>query len=371
MLPYILLIVVALICSFCAYTHTMGRKGRIVVGNTNYIKENNVCIATFFLLLFIIMALRDITVGMDLYTYKEFFLDVKKMQFGDISIKNNDYLYIVLNWIIGRFTDNYQVFIAIVSALTLLPVCIQYSRERRHAFLKIVLFMNMPIFIMFFSGLRQSLALAFTMISYEFVKKKKVVSFIITSLIAMELHHSAFIILALYPLYYLRLRKKHLFLLLPIVGVVFVFNRQMFSALTTLLTSIWGEQYDVATSYINAYEYIILFALFVLLAYLITDERNLFGDALGLRNYLLLALVLQCFAPVHTLAMRMNYYFIMFVPMAISQTLNCVSVKNRRIAQLAEYVIVIYFVYYYIDTMYKACITDGVALGVYPYKLFF
>lgn len=371
MLPYILLIVVALICSFCAYTNTTSRTGRIVVGNTNYIKENNICIATFFLLLFILMALRDITVGVDLLGYKEIFLDVKNMQFSDLSIQYGDYLYIVLNWIIGRFTDHYQVFIAIVSALTLLPVCVQYSRERRHAFLKIVLFMNMPIFIMFFSGLRQSLAMAFTMIAYEFVKKKKFIPFIITSLISMGFHHSAFIIFALYPLYYMRLRKTHLFLCVPMVGVVFVFNRQIFSFLTALTTGILGEQYDAVASSTNAYGYIILLALFVLLAYLITNERTVVGEALGLRNYLLLALFLQCFAPVHTLAMRMNYYFLMFLPMALSQTLNCASVKNRRIAQLAEYILVIYFVYYYIANVYKMGIIEGQALGVYPYKLFF
>ncbi len=371
MLPYILLIIIAFLCSFCSYNRSSRRVSTITIGNSNNIKENNLCIAIFFLLLFTIMSLRDITIGVDLVGYKAFFLDVKDMQFKNAITKDSDFLYIVLNWIIGQFTNDFQVFLAIVTALTLLPVCIQYSRERRHAFLKIVLFMNMPIFIMFFSGLRQSLAMAVTMVSFEFVKKKRFLPFIITSLIAMGFHHSAFIVFSLYPLYFLRIRKKQLFIVVPLVGVVFVFNRQIFSYLTILTSSIWGNKYDVDISSTNAYAFIILFALFVLLSYIITDERTMDDERVGLRNYMLFALFLQCFALVHTLAMRMNYYFIIFIPMAVSETLNSVSLKNRKIVKLVELVIIVFFLYYYIDNMYKMCLAGGGSLGVYPYKLFF
>ena len=52
---------------------------------------------------------------------------------------------------------------------------------------------------------------------------------------------------------------------------------------------------------------LILFALFTVFAFIIPDELIIDKETTGLRNFLLLSLVLQMFAPLHSLAMRLNY----------------------------------------------------------------
>ncbi len=167
--------------------------------------------------------------------------------------------------------------------------------------------MNMSVFVMMFSGLRQSLAVSAGIVAYEFVKQRKPKRFILIALIALGLHHTAFMVLLMYPLYYLKINKRNLFTIIPVIAAVFIFNKQIFAVLVDILSNIFGEKYDVEVTVTNAYTFIILFILFAVFSYVIPDEEKMDAEALGLRNYLLFAVLLQCFAPVHALSMRLNY----------------------------------------------------------------
>jgi hypothetical protein len=90
----------------------------------------------------------------------------------------------------------------------------------------------------------------------------------------------------------------------------------------------------------------------------------------GLRNFLLMAVLLQCFAPVHTLAMRMNYYFIIFVPIIVPKIFKYAKDNIKDVAKIARGVIVGFFVAYYLYTTYVSCQTGISALNTYPYVPF-
>ena len=93
-------------------------------------------------------------------------------------------------------------------------------------------------------------------------------------------------------------------------------------------------------------------------------------ETLALRNMLLFAVLLQCFAPVHVLAMRMNYYFIIFIPMLIPKLLTVVKPNFKDVAGIAKAVLVGFFMVYYLITTYIACQTTGGVLNTYPYVPF-
>ena len=269
MIPYILLIIIPAIFCFVSIRKLNSCVGELVIGNSEYIYNNNIAIQVFFLLLFFILSLKGIHIGNDTANYKLYFGEFSRLTFDEVFTEKGDVLYILLNWLISRITDNYQIFLSIVAALTLIPMYKQYACDRKYSFLKIILFMNMSVFVMFFSGLRQSLAIAAGMVAYEFVKNKKPIKFLLMAFIASGLHHSGFMVFLLYPLYYLRLKKKHLFLVIPIFILTFVFNKQIFSFLTMLIYKVIGGTYDVDISATGAYKTIILFIMFAILSYVI------------------------------------------------------------------------------------------------------
>lgn len=370
MIPYIILMFAPLLLYQVAVmkTHTGIREGwYISIGKDEKTLYNSLIVPMFFLLYFVLLSLRHETIGRDLNNYKYYFSSYSKLALGDVWEKDMDVLYVLLNWLVGRFTDSYQIFLVVVAAISVFPIAKIYSEDKQYGFLKIVLFMNMSVFVMLFSGLRQSLAIAFGLIAYEYVKKKKPLLFLLFALIALGFHHTAFMVLLYYPLYYLRLNKNQLWFVIPVIGLVFVFNKQIFGLAANLMFSIMGEKYDVEVEETGAYLMIVLFVLFAIAAYFFPDEKKVDAEMNGLRNFLIMAVLLQCFAPVHTLAMRMNYYFIVFIPIVVPKIFKYSKDNIKDVAKITKGIIVGFFVVYYLVTTYESCKAGISDLDTYPY----
>ena len=312
MIPYLILIFLPLIFLFVSLNK---RKGRLIVevGFDNEIQDNSLLIPVFFILFFIILALRDESIGVDLTNYRRHFESISYLDIKQTLNREGDVLYNILVWVITRVTQNYRIFLSFVAAIILVPISIFYSKDRDHGFLKLITFINMPTFIMIFSGLRQAIAFSVGTIAYKYVKEKKLLWFLFWTLIAVGFHHSAFIMFAFYPLYHITFRKKHLWFIVPSIVLLYVFNKQIFGAAIIVSTLLFGNDYSIEISNTGAYTMLILFVLFAIFSYIIPDESLMDKETLGLRNFLLAAVVLQCFVPLHPLAMRMNYYYIIFI----------------------------------------------------------
>jgi hypothetical protein len=131
-----------------------------------------------------------------------------------------------------------------------------------------------------------------------------------------------------------------------------------------------GEKYDTEIRETGAYMMIILFALFAVAAYFFPDEEKMDDETKGLRNFLLMTVLLQCFAPVYNLAMRMNYYFIIFVPVTVPKILKYSKPHIKDVAHVAKLVMVGFFVVYYLYTTYRYCREGLSPLNTYPYVPF-
>ena len=373
MIPYIILMFAPLLLYQVAVmkTHTGIKEGwYISIGKDEKTLYNSLIVPMFFTLLFLLLALRNVSLGRDLPVYEAYFAIHSGMAFEKIFETDMDILYVFLSWLVGRFTDNFHTFLVVVAAITILPIAKVYSEDKQYGFLKIVLFMNMSVFIMLFSGLRQSLAIAFGLIAYMYARDKKPLRFLLFALIAFGFHHTGFMVLLYYPLCHIRLQKNHLWFAIPTIVTVFIFNKQIFSWLADIAFSILGAKYEAEVEETGAYMMIILFALFAIAAYFFPDEEKVDAEMNGLRNFLLMAVVLQCFAPVHTLAMRMNYYFIIFVPVVVPKILKYSKDNIKDVAKIARYVIVGFFVAYYLYTTYISCRTGVSTLDTYPYVPF-
>ena len=373
MLPYVILMFAPLLVYQVSVTRQENRNGKewsFSIGKEPHILHNSMIVPMFFTLLFLLLALRNVSLGRDLPVYETYFAIHSGMAFEGIFEADMDILYVFLSWLVGRFTDNFHTFLVVVAAVTILPIAKVYSEDKQYGFLKIVLFMNMSVFIMLFSGLRQSLAIAFGLIAYEYVKKKKPLRFLLFALIAFGFHHTAFIVFLYYPVYYLRLRKIHLWFVIPAIAAVLVFNKQIFTWAADIAFSVFGDKYDVEVEETGAYLMIVLFALFAFAAYFFPDEKKMDAETAGLRNFLLMALIFQCFAPVHALAMRMNYYFIIFVPMVVPKIFKYTKDNIKDIAKITKGIVVGFFVVYYLVTTYESCKTGISDLHTYPYVPF-
>ena len=366
MIPYFLLILIPMLFYFVCVTKKEHSK-QIYIGYGEYNRDNNLLLATFFSLLLLLLVCRGETVGVDLYKYKYIYERDATQSFGNLISQWNDPAFRILNFVLYRVTNhNFQLYIAIVSILMVLPIMYVYCCDRSHSLVKMLLFVNLSTFLMLFSGIRQALAISIGVLAYDCVKKHRVKNFVVMASLALLMHSSGFMVFLLYPIYRMRLKKKHIYLIVPIVVGVFILNRQIFGLLDVAI-NLFYNKYTESIPTSSAVGALLMFASFVAFAYIVPDDFKLDDEIIGLRNILTFALILQCFAPVHTLAMRINYYFIIFIPLALGKCFKLPEKKYEQLARLVEIVMCVFFALYFVYTIYTSYRTGKGSLGAVPY----
>ena len=225
--------------------------------------------------------------------------------------------------------------------------------------------MTVAPYNMFFSALRQSLAVSIVPLSYYCTKNKKLLFFILTVLLASRFHQSAVILILMYPVYWAKFTRRWLWFVIPAIAVILVFNSRIYSILVPFMGERYFERYGTVSS-TGAYAIVALLFLFSIYASIIPENEMIDDDVLGLRNLLFLSTCLQCFAPVNTIAMRMNYFYLIFVPITISKIPTRSKEQYQNVAYLSYIIMCMFFVVYY---FYNAT-TGADILEIYPYVPF-
>lgn len=330
---------------------------------TDYQKRNNAALAFFFFLLMLLVMLRHESIGNDTRNYIHLFVKCCKTDWKYLSNLGLEIGYAYLNKIVSLLSDDPRVFLSLVAVAVSVMIYPVYKRLNVDASLTIVIYSILSTFPMMFTGIRQMLAIGIGFVAYEFVRRKNWIPFLLTVLLAITIHASAFILIFMYPLYHARITKKWLYVVVPTMVAIFILNRPIFSFLTAILARF--SRFEGIASSTGAYTMLILFAIFSVFVFLIPDESQLDAETIGLRNFLLLSLVIQMFAPLHPLAMRMNYYYIIFIPLLMPRIIECRSNRWNQVAVLGRHVMVVFFLLYF---FYNA--STGGSLNVFPYHFF-
>ena len=357
MLPFVILLFLPIVVQHIAIQHYSGRR------EIDVKRKNQAALFVFFALYTILLMFRHETVGIDTRNYIKIFGRISNLNWSQIGKSSAESGFSYFNKIISLFTEDAQAFFMVTAIVTVAIIYSSYRRVSADASLTIVLFCAMPTFVMAFSGIRQMLAIGIGFWAHELTRKKKLIPFILIVVFAMTFHTSAFILFFMYPLFHVKITKKWLYFIVPILATIFVFNRPIFSFLGWILTRY--TKYDASVTETGAYAMLVLFVLLAIFAFLVPDESILDQETIGMRNYLLLSVVLQMFAPLHTIAMRINYYYIIFIPLLLPRIIACRSEQWKQVAVLSRYILLVFFmVYFFVNT------NDKGNLNVFPYHFF-
>lgn len=352
MLPYYLLVAIPLL-SLILLTKFVNRE-----------TAQKSSLVIFFGLLFLILSLRDLSVGTDINTYKFYFLRIYFSDWKDLaSVTDLEIGYVLLNKIVSIFTSDFRWLLVIAAAITLIPICIVYKNETEYSEIMIVLFINLDVFVMMFSGLRQSIAISLGLIAYLFTKSKKWLAFLLTVGVAVTFHYSAVILLFIYPLYHLKMTSNWLYYIIPSYAIIFLFNKYYLA----LAISFLPERYaKYGISYTGAYTMLILLVIFAIYSFVIPGKNELDKTTTGLRNLLLFSILLQLFVPFNETIMRINYYYLIFIPILIPKIMKQCDSNWKGITKVSYYVMLAFFGVYFFANAY---IGEDV-LQLFPYKAF-
>lgn len=353
MTPYIILFAVPMIIWI------INDKIRFHTGEKLIYSTNSLSIDVFMLIFMFLLAFRGTLCGIDTKQYLRLFEQYSTTDFLDLAESGqHEIAYKLLNKIIGIIFGNYQFVLVITAVLCVCPLWYFYKRESDLAPLTIALFLSVAPFAMYISGIRQSIAMSMGVFAWYAAKNKKLWRFIFIVFLAMQFHSSAFLMFILYPLYHSRITKKWLWFVIPGLVVLYIFRTTVFNF---LLQFLWDE-YNTTTE-TGAFLIFLLLILFAIYSYVMVNEESLDQDTVALRNILLLSVANQIFAMLHPLSMRINYYFLIFVPVLIPKIVRKCKKEFVSVGKISVVVMILYFLYHFVMTM----VTDDDPLNVFPY----
>ena len=337
---------------------------KIITGKSS----DKIALKVFFFILFVMLALRSVDVGTDLRAYAPYFNRIWESPWLNIlnpfgvQVSTIEWGYQVLNKILSSMYYNFHFFLAVVACITIFPIALLYIKESSLPLVTIVLFVNMPTFVLLFSGLRQAIAVAIGCIAFHFVQNKHPVKFICMVFLASLFHISAMILLIMYPVYYMQITTKYMPVIFTILGCTLFFIRDIFIALVPLFSTKYASRYMVIEE-TGAYNMLFLFILFTLFSFIIVNKKQETRKIVGFRNFLLINLFIQAFATINTVAMRLGYYYLIFIPLLIPMVMTHGNPQYRLIIHIAHIAILTFFFVYFFFNAY--CGAD--VLNVYPY----
>ena len=313
----------------------------------------------FFVIFLVMLSLRSVECGTDLLTYRNKFQYAQVISLKslfDLSLSEPGFsLFISFNKLLS---ESFQFFLFSCAIVSVVPIMAVYLKETNHNILSIALFVSVAPFTMFFSGLRQSIAIGIGAICYSFCKKDKFVPFLLFVFLAFLFHQSAIILLLMYPLTHVKITKKRIVPIIVLYAICMRFNKEIFSFLLGLNPK-YESRYVISET--GSYTFLILLLLLTIYSFIILRDDA--DEVVESRNLLVLSLFLQCFAPVNTVAMRLNYYYLIFIPIIIPQIIDHCKNRYRNVANFSLVVFIVFFILWF----FKEAYTGADVMHAFPY----
>lgn len=346
MLPYIVLILLALLC---ASTDVNPVKNRIVVT------------LPFILVMFILVAFRDHMGGYDYEMYESYYakivnlVDYFKGKYEPFyRSKTFEEGFVVISSIIRSidFTEGPYFFfftMALIAFSFLIPSLKEYTP---YIYIALLFYLYKGYIWHNFTLTRQSLAIAIFVFSIRFILSKEYWKYIIINLLAFSIHHTAIILLPLCFFVNKKLTIKTIFILF-LIAILFGLSGHFAQDLCIKFASLFGmgnrfSYYISGTATINPLNFIeIIVIMFISLFYRNYYEKKEPYFNIFLNLFIISSLILIAFSSFDVFA-RFKEYFVISYMILISYMVGHIESNKIRwvvFAFLSVYIMIGYFRY--------------------------
>lgn len=329
MIRLILILLFLILAYFCANSRGISNEKR----RTSFIKIS-------MLLLILQSGLRNWAVGADTYQYWVHFENASisswdELIYNFLHFEGKDPFYALFQKTFQIVTIDYQWYLLLVATIFMSALgyfLIKNTTHIRHAVIALILYMGN--FYGFFSitGIRQTLATALLLWSYQFIKERKLLYFSILVLIAGLFHISALVFL---PLYFLApLKRPRWIFVISLVGLplAFIFKNQLAVFFVNFVDV--GDRFGDYTDQYKTGGSLILTVAHVLLGIwalsLLTKTLSIAPKTFMMFNTFALALFFFPLQWVNPSAGRIAQYFTVIMMVWIPFLLDAATVNNKK-----------------------------------------
>lgn len=315
----------------------------------NKVTNNSAFIVVSGFSLFLFASFRSIYFGSDVYGYVKKYISLEYINLRNFFESNfvneeKDIIFYFSAKIINFLGLSHNAWLAILSGVFIFTVCLIIKKYSSGPLLSFLLLIGLGYLYFSMTGLRQATAMSIILIAYIFLREKNLLRFIITVIIASLFHSTALVFLIAYPLSYLKLNIKYIFILIIVILSSFLFSDQILWLINLIS---WEEQY---TNYIQGEQTLnytgFIIQLIILFFCLIFKKSllNINNKEITMYNLLVIGLIFQLLSTDIAVLFRLSLYFSIFSIILIPNVINTIKDKNLRI--LVTFLIIIISCFY-------------------------
>lgn len=291
------------------------------------ISERVLFIVPVFALMIALASVRDVSVGVDTEMYCRSYKLIGAMGWSSFGLVRFEPAFTFLCLLLNQFSSNYQLLICATALLIYAPIGYAIARYSDNCLMSTYMFVALTLFTSYMNIMRQGIAVAFVLLAFFALVRRKKIVFVLLVLFASLFHSSALVFLLLLPLSFVPFRRKYIvaYCLLCVMAVA---ATELYSALAKLLLGkeqLYNPAYT-GSNYFGAVIQAFFGCFFILLCvnYIEVRKENgiksyyydLIEHALFLwLLFLMLGIKIEIFA-------RLGYYFQILVIFAVPLALK-------------------------------------------------
>lgn len=327
----------------------------------------NYCVFAFILIAGL-LAFRHPSMGVDLqYGSRGGYLGMFEI-IGESSwnkvlhsvFKNYERGYIIFCKLISYISRDEQCLIIACALVAIFPLSYLICKYSENCLLSFIIYLGLPVFLTNYSAMRQVIAIAITVFSYIFIRNKKPFLFILLILLATTFHSSAIIFLIAYPLYYLKTISRLRWITVAVLPVIYLFRNLLFSILSKLFKD------NAVPDNNSAVTLFIVFTAVYIFTIIYSNKDDVHEE--GLKNLFWLACVCQAFGGVYSIAIRVGYYFMIYLVLLLPKTVANINSKANDDNKTETVFYITIMVCFAVFGLYS--IRNGTWAMSYPYSFF-
>lgn len=168
------------------------------------IKHTHRLLSLMFLILFVLTAFRDVSVGTDTLNYRDWF---NWYDDSSLTFRRGEYLFEFLIFVFRRLGLGYRTFLITTALLFYAPSYYVFRKKSRDPILSAFFLFFLGFCFLFFNLSRQLVAVSFGLLSMSFCERDQFGKFIVSIILAMLIHTSAIVLIFLWPIRQIQIRS--------------------------------------------------------------------------------------------------------------------------------------------------------------------
>ena len=192
--------------------------------------------------LILIFSAQDFSVSVDIAEYMRQWKIIPDLNFSQMLAHKFEIGFVLLCWLLERAFSSERILLVVVGILVMIPFCRYYEKETKHPMVALMAFVALGMYMHAIIFLRQLVAMAIITFSFQYIRERRFLPFLLVVLCAMTFHKVSMVFIPLYFLYNVPIRKWLVFL----------------CSVISLLLSFFGEpiiEFGIAVIYPRYLEY--------------------------------------------------------------------------------------------------------------------